>query len=194
MINLLACGMLTVKGTPGSNLRRKTPCKESFHVSAESDSSGETKMHLVLTAVCIAVLCAFMAISIKRRRDRHRLELEQHSITPDVLHTILTSGGEMLLYDVRQPLDLLADPEIIPGAKRIPPKEVLDNPSLIPKDKDAVVYCTCPSDETSRRVLHRALAMHLSRIKFLKGGLAAWRAKGYPVEPYDNPFQLDVRN
>jgi rhodanese-related sulfurtransferase len=84
----------------------------------------------------------------------------------------------------------LASSEIIPGAKRIPPKEMLENPSLIPKEKDSIVYCTCPSDKTSRAILHRALAMHFLRIKFLKGGLAAWKAKGYPVEPYNVPFHL----
>jgi rhodanese-related sulfurtransferase len=38
--------------------------------------------------------------------------------------------------------------------------------------------------------LHRALAQHFFRIKFLKGGLAAWKAKGYPVEPYNESFHL----
>src|ERR1700739_4757808 len=103
-------------------------------------------MSLTLTAVCIAVLCALIALWIKRRRDRDRREMEQHSITPDALHTALASNRELLIFDVRQPLDLLTDPEIIPGAKRIPPKEVLENPSLIPKEKNVVVYCTCPGD------------------------------------------------
>jgi rhodanese-related sulfurtransferase len=102
----------------------------------------------------------------------------------------LASNQVVLLFDVRQPLDLLAYPEIIPGAKRIPPKEVLESPSLIPKEKDAVVYCTCPSDKTSRAILRRALAVNFRRIKFLKGGLAAWKAKDYPVEPYQEVFQL----
>jgi rhodanese-related sulfurtransferase len=99
----------------------------------------------------------------------------------------------VLLYDARRPLDLLADSEIIPGAKRIAPKEVLENPALIPKDKDIVVYCTCPGDKTSRRVLRQAHAMHVLRIKFLKGGLAAWKAKGYPVEPYEKSFHHETR-
>jgi len=150
-------------------------------------------MFPTLISVSVAVVGAWIAIWIRRRRDRNRRQMEEHSITPDALRKILASNQELLLYDVRQPLDLLADPEIIPGAKRIPPKEVLDNPALIPKEKDAVVYCTCPGDETSRRVLHRALAMNLLRSKILKGGLAAWKAKGYPVEPYEVPFHLDVR-
>jgi rhodanese-related sulfurtransferase len=147
-------------------------------------------MHFLLGVVGIAVLLLILVL-MKRKRDRQ--EMERHSITPDALHAILESKQEVLLYDVRQPLDLLADTEIISGAKRIPPREVLENPALIPKDKDVVVYCTCPSDETSRRILHRVLALHFLRIKFLKGGLAGWKTKGYPVEPYDEAFHLDTR-
>ena len=116
--------------------------------------------------------------------------MEQHSITPETLHTLLATNRQVLLFDVRQPLDLLAHSVMIPGAKRIPPKEVLENPSLIPKEKDSIVYCTCPSDETSRKILRRAQALNFLRIKFLKGGLEAWKAKGYPVEPYTESFHL----
>ena len=148
-------------------------------------------MYFVL-AIAVILGLSLIAILIKRRRDR--IEMEQHSITPDALHAMLESHPEVLVYDVRQPLDMLADAQIIPGATRIPPREVLENPALIPREREIVVYCTCPGDETSRRVLHRAQAMHILRIKFLKGGLAAWKAKGYPVEPYDKPFQLDIRS
>ena len=148
-------------------------------------------MFLTLTAICVAALCLLLASRIKRARDQS--ELEQHSITPEALHTLLASKQEILLFDVRQPLDLLADAEIIVGAKRIPPKDLLENPTLIPKEKDSVVYCTCPNDKTSRVISRRALAMHFLRIRFLKGGLAAWKAKGYPVERYEKPFQLDTR-
>jgi rhodanese-related sulfurtransferase len=147
-------------------------------------------MYRILTAICAAVLALFTGIWIKRGRDRR--QLEEHSITPEALHELLVRKEDLAVYDVRQPLDVLTSFEIIPGAKRIPPKEVLENPSLIPKDKDAVVYCTCPSDKTSQRILRRALGLHFSRIKFLKGGLAAWKAKGYPVEAYNQPFRLDV--
>jgi len=97
-------------------------------------------MWLTLTAICVAALCLLIAIWIKRARDQN--EMEQHSITPEALHTLLASNQEVFVFDVRQPLDLLADSEIITGATRIPPRELLENPSLIPKDKDSVVYCT----------------------------------------------------
>src|SRR5580692_2909937 len=145
-------------------------------------------MSLTLIAICVAVACLLIVIWIKRTRNRR--VIEQHSITPEALHTLLAANHDVLLFDVRQPLDLLARYEIIPGAKRIPPKEVLQNPSLIPKEKDSIVYCSCPSDKTSRAILHRALGLHFLRIKFLKGGLAAWKAQGYALEPYNKPFHL----
>ena len=145
-------------------------------------------MAVTLIAICALVLLT--VLWIKYAKDRH--EMRQHSITAEDLHTLLSSNQDVLLFDIRQPLDFLADSEIIPGAMRLSPREVLENPSLIPKVKDSVVYCTCPSDKTSRAILHRALALHFLRIKFLKGGLQGWKAMGYPVEPYQKPFHLDT--
>ena len=103
---------------------------------------------------------------------------------------LLGINQDVALFDVRQPLDLLAHSEIIPGARRIAPLDVLAVPSLIPKDKEAIVYCTCPGDKTSRAVLRRALDLQFFKIKFLKGGFDAWKAKGYPLEPYREVFHL----
>src|SRR6266576_3421127 len=149
-------------------------------------------MLLTLTAISVAVALLSLSVVLRIKRTRDRREMEQHSITAEELHSLLASNQDVLLFDVRQPLDLLAYPEIIPGARWIPPKEVLERPSLIPKEKEVAVYCTCAGEKTSRAVLRRALAMHFSRIKFLKGGLAAWKAKDYPVEPYQKVFHLDT--
>jgi rhodanese-related sulfurtransferase len=143
---------------------------------------------LILTAVCLSAICLLTVIWMKRTTAER--DMEQHSITAEALQSLLAAHQEVLLFDVRQPLDLLANTVIIPGAKRIPPDEVLKNPLLIPKEKDSIVYCTCPSDKTSREILRRARALHFLRIKFLKGGLAAWKSKGYPVEPYKESFHL----
>jgi rhodanese-related sulfurtransferase len=147
-----------------------------------------------MAALVAAVIATLLLIGFWIKSRKNRRELEEHSITPEALHTLLTSHQDVLIFDVRQPLDLLAESEIIPGATRLAPKEVIENPSLIPKEKDSVVYCTCPSDETARSILNRALALKFLRVKFLKGGLEAWKAKGYPVEPYNKPFQLDHGN
>lgn len=142
--------------------------------------------------ICVVVSGLLLSLFVKRRKGLQ--DLDVHSISVDELYERMSSKQNVLLFDVRQPLDLLGDSEIIAGATRIPPRDLLRDPSLIPQDKDAVVYCTCPDDKTSRSVLQRAQALHLTRVKFLRGGLRDWKAKGYPVERYDKPFHLDTRS
>jgi rhodanese-related sulfurtransferase len=144
-------------------------------------------MVLAITTICAAVLLALVVA----KRIRVRREMERHSITPEALYALMASNQEVLVIDVRQPLDMLGDSVIIPGARWFAPEEVRANPSLLPKESDLVAYCTCPSDKTSRMILHRTLAMGFLRIRFLKGGLDGWRAKGFPVEPYTKPFHLN---
>ena len=144
---------------------------------------------IAIWAVGLVVLI-FWIVRMKQLRDRR--ECEKYSIDAEELHRLLESKKDILVLDVRQPLDLLAHSEIIPGAVRVPPKEVMEQAALIPRDKDSVLYCTCVSEKTSRMVLQYALRLNFSRIRFLKGGLAAWKEKGYPVEMYTKPFHLDT--
>ena len=144
-------------------------------------------MVLIISTICVAVLMAV----VLARHMRDRREMERFSITPEALHALLASSQEALVIDVRQPLDLLGAPVIIPGAQWFAPDEVRANPSLLPRERELIVYCTCASDKTSRMILHRALAMGFLRIKFLKGGLDGWRTNGFPVEPYEKPFHLN---
>jgi rhodanese-related sulfurtransferase len=145
----------------------------------------------VLIAVCVVISLVLIGFWIKRRRQNR--DLESHSITPEALHTLMNTNHEVLLVDVRRPLDLLIDLESIPGSIRIPPKDFFENPSLIPKEKETVFYCTCPGDETARRVVHHALGMGFPYVKLLRGGLPAWKANGYSLVTYDKPFHLDTR-
>src|ERR1700677_557515 len=149
-------------------------------------------MNLVLTIIAIAIW-GWLAV-IWTRRIRARREIERLSITPEALHDLIVANHDVLILDARQPLDLLADSEIIEGSQRISPQDAEANPSLIPIDKELVVYCTCPSDKTSRAIAAKAQLVapnvDVSKVKFLKGGLAAWKAKGYPVVPYDKTFHL----
>jgi len=147
-------------------------------------------LSIALYAVVAIAVLIFAVVRLRRSKKKH--DMERYFIEPEVLHALLSSNQNVLVVDVRQPLDLLAYSEIIPGAKRIPPKDVISNPSLIPKEVDTVVYCTCNSEETSRDILQRVLTLNYSRIKLLRGGLAAWKAKGYSVVPYAEPFHLDT--
>ncbi len=146
-------------------------------------------MGLAITLVGVGVL-AIGGYIVWARAEREREQLRRQSVMPEELYSLWAANEELLIFDVRQPLDLLAYPEIIPRARRIPPDDVVQKPALIPKDKQIVVYCTCPGDKTSRAVMQQARGAQLLQVKFLEGGLAGWKAKGYPVEPYQEVFHL----
>ena len=146
---------------------------------------------MYLVAIGVVVLCAVIFGLVRMRQNRQRRELEEFSVGPDELHELWKSN-KVTLYDVRQPLDFLAYAEIIPGATRIPPKDLAEQTAHLPREHESVIYCTCIGDKTSRMILGKARALKFTNVKLLKGGLAAWKAKGYPVEPYGKPFHLDT--
>ena len=144
-----------------------------------------------VAAVCTAVLCVLIFGFIMVRRLRAKREIGAKSIDPEALYELL-NAKQVLLYDVRQPLDFLAHPEIIPGARRIAPKDIAEQTASFSRDQNSVIYCTGGDEETSSMVLGKARALNFTRVKLLKGGLAAWKAKGYPMEAYSEPFHLDT--
>ena len=79
-------------------------------------------MAMVLTSICVVVLVVSLTTVFWKRRSRdQRSTMQQHAISPEQLYSLLGSHQDVPLFDVRQPLDLLAHSEIIPGARRIPP-------------------------------------------------------------------------
>lgn len=141
--------------------------------------------------IWVAVICVLILGWVVARRLRAKREVESKSIEPEELYKLLREK-QVLLYDVRQPLDFLAYPEIIPGAIRIAPKDIADQTASFSRDQNSVIYCTGADDETSLMVLGKARALNFTHVKMLKGGLASWKAKGYPVEAYKESFQLDT--
>jgi len=145
-----------------------------------------------LIAICAMGVCVLVFGLYRTMQARARRNLEKYCIEPEALRALMEEKKDLQVFDVRQPLDLLAHSEILPGAYRIPPQELVEHTSLLPRDKDSVVYCTCEGEKTSRVILKRALALGFTRVKFLRGGFEGWKAKGYPVERYDVPFHLDT--
>jgi len=139
----------------------------------------------IIVVLLVLVTGYFVRLAVARR------EVREKSIEPEALYSLL-KAKKILLYDVRQPLDFLAHPEIIPGAIRIAPKHIADQTAHFSRDQNSVIYCTGGDDETTQMVLGKARALNFTRVKLLKGGLAAWKEKGYPVEAYTESFQLDT--
>jgi rhodanese-related sulfurtransferase len=134
-------------------------------------------MNLILLGAI--VLCILIPGWILIRRLRANREVEAKSIEPEALHALL-NAKQVLLYDVRQPLDFLAHPEIIPGAVRIAPKDIADQTASFSRDQNSVIYCTGGDDETCRMVLGKARALNFTQVKILKGGPRGLEDEGVP--------------
>jgi membrane protein DedA with SNARE-associated domain len=77
---------------------------------------------------------------IQRRRFLRRLRMAR--ITPKELMDKLTAGENISIVDLRQPIDIEAFPQMIPGALRIAMEEIEDRHGEIPRDRDVVLYCS----------------------------------------------------
>ncbi len=97
--------------------------------------TGRTLTILVSSALSLYIL---RKVLLRRRFLR---ELSIARITPAGLKRKIDAGEEIVIIDVRHPLDFAADPAIIPGARRIPLEEFKVVPD-IPKGREIVVYCT----------------------------------------------------
>jgi len=91
------------------------------------------------------------------------------------------------IVDLRHPLDYLPDPRVLPGAVRVSPAELTSHESLIPRDRDVILYCTCPSEETSAKVALQLHKFGVNRVRPLRGGFEGWRDAGYPLVDYLPP-------
>lgn len=100
-------------------------------------------MFMIILAVLIA-LSTLSAVLVNGHRVRKQREVEAHTIMPDELQTLIETSPSIQIFDVRLPLDFLAHSEVIPGTRRIAQRDLLADPSLIPKDEDTVVYSPVP--------------------------------------------------
>ena len=77
---------------------------------------------------------------IQRRRFLRRLRIAR--ITPKELMDKLTARENISIVDLRQPMDIEAFPQMIPGALRIAMEEIEERHGEIPRDRDVVLYCS----------------------------------------------------
>jgi rhodanese-related sulfurtransferase len=53
----------------------------------------------------------------------------------------------------------------------------------VPKDRELVTYCACPSDEASIKAAQILLENGFKKVRVLKGGWQEWQKAAGPVEP-----------
>ncbi len=116
------------------------------------------------------------------QRDRFLKSLYMARISVNELHQLLQQDTAPTIIDVRSALDQNAGR--IPGA--IPLS--VQNPTLPPDltlahDGEVIVYCACPNEASAAQVAKQLMRLGYSHVRPLTGGIDAWVAAGYSVEP-----------
>jgi rhodanese-related sulfurtransferase len=131
--------------------------------------------------VAIVVSVVLAARSYWQRREFLK-SLRMARISPEELYRQVTAGEEPVIVDLRHPLDFLAEPRTLPKALRMNPDEIARRVAEFPAERDIVVYCTCPNEETAVKVAKQLHELGVVRVRPLAGGLAGWEKMGFPVE------------
>jgi rhodanese-related sulfurtransferase len=61
------------------------------------------------------------------------------------------------------------------------PQDLVSKNAELPRDRDIVVYCTCPSEATSAQMALAMRRLGVERVRPLRGGFDAWKKRGYPL-------------
>ena len=102
---------------------------------------------------------------------------------PEELRSLMHGQQTPLLIDLRGTTERTADGRTIPGAQALDLAQVERRVADFPRDRDIVFYCNCPN-EASAAVAAKALHdLGYARVRPLLGGLEAWVAAGYELEP-----------
>jgi membrane protein DedA with SNARE-associated domain len=104
-------------------------------------------------------------------------------LEPEDLKRQLDAGEQVYIVDLRHPLELLPDPFMLPGALHFSPDTLAARQSEIPRDRDVVLYCTCPSEATAAKTAMTLHKLGIDRVRPLRGGFDEWKRLGFPLDP-----------
>ena len=117
-----------------------------------------------------------------RERRRFLASLRMARISVDDLYALLTAKQDPLILDVRTHTARSLQPRWIPTAIHAPVEELEHWLKDYSREREIIVYCTCPNEASAAQVAKRLMNHGFKRVRPLHGGLDAWIDAGYPVQ------------
>jgi membrane protein DedA with SNARE-associated domain/rhodanese-related sulfurtransferase len=130
--------------------------------------------------IVAGLLAAYIAFKWWERR-RFYTKLRMARIHVKDLYELMQSGATPIIVDVRSPTARELEPRWIPGAIHLPLQNVGEHIGDLPRDREIILYCTCPSEASAARVAKLLMSHGFKKVRPLHGGLDAWVAAGYDV-------------
>lgn len=152
-----------------------------FAFSAQLERIAEVVLRLGswLVVLLVSALLAYIGWKYYERR-RFLQSLDTARIRPDELMRRLYGGEAITIIDLRQPLEF-EQTGTLPGALRMQPSELAERHHELPRDREIVLYCSCPNDVSSASMALKLHRLGVTWVRPLQGGIEAWRERGYPL-------------
>src|SRR4051812_41109992 len=147
-------------------------------IGAALSDVGGSALSLVLGLLALYVAYKFW------QRQRLLRELRMARISVDELRQKLDAGEDLVILDLRSSAALQEDPLVIRGAIHLNMDDLEKGQYELPRDRDIVVYCSCPNEVSSARVALRLQRKGFTRVRPLLGGIDAWRQQNHPLQPH----------
>jgi membrane protein DedA with SNARE-associated domain/rhodanese-related sulfurtransferase len=127
------------------------------------------------------LLAAYIAFKWWERNRFYKM-LRMARISVADLYALIEAGASPLIIDVRSSTARELEPRWIPGALHVPLQDMAHRLKELPRDREIILYCTCPSEASAARVAKILMNHGFKKVRPLYGGLDAWVAAGYGVE------------
>ncbi len=113
-------------------------------------------------------------------QDHSRPSSVLEFITAEELKVEIARGQQLTIIDVRSTGGIGNDERKIKGAIHVKLRRLRSRLNFsplkdAPRDRLAVTYCACPSDESSMRAAQMLLDAGFKRVRVLKGGWGLWQ-------------------
>jgi membrane protein DedA with SNARE-associated domain/rhodanese-related sulfurtransferase len=130
----------------------------------------------------VVALGGLALVVVMKRWERRRFYkvLRLARIPVEELRRLIDEGNPPTIVDVRTTRSFAA--QHIPGAMRMTIDEVDAKLASLPRDREIVLYCTCPNEASAARVARVLMDRGFTRVRPLQGGLDSWIEAGLPVD------------
>jgi membrane protein DedA with SNARE-associated domain/rhodanese-related sulfurtransferase len=132
-------------------------------------------------ALLLLGIVAFFLVRLYRRRAVLK-KLAAARLEPAELKRQLDAGEPVFIVDLRHPLELVPEPFTLPGAQHFSPDALAARQHEIPRDRDIVLFCTCPSEATAAKTAMTLHRLGIDRVRPLRGGYDEWKRLGFPMD------------
>ena len=132
-------------------------------------------------ALVLGLIALYLGYKFYQRR-RLLKELSMARITVEELFKRIEAGESIIILDLRSKAEVERDPALIRGALHMTMEELKTRHQEIPRDRDIVLYCSCPNEVSSARMALMLQRSGFVHVRPLMGGIDAWRERNYPTD------------